>query len=209
MDLPRLLASLSRRLRMPATFKLPRGALKRRVQRVVAALTHAQASSRTSGDRARQRRVTRRAAFDVRREGPPRTRGMVAPPSVHPNGKVYRWDAGAPPLECSIADLPVSLSATAQSKFRPCRWCALRCPWVHEHSRDGRARGDGEDPSAALLPPTSEVCLGAFRCQHGHCAGRTTRDVLLPFPRGERSHRTSLSRGPAGALSPRAPDQGG
>jgi len=144
--------------------------------------------------------------IDVKHDG-----YVVAPPSVHPNGGVYRWDAGAHPLESSMAELPPSLQRQPSKTdagapvgpavesflgiaFAAASWlgrplgggkCAVRCPWLHEHSCDGRdraARGAGQDSSAALLPPTSDARLGAFRCQHGHCAGRTTLDVLRVLP---------------------------
>ncbi|MCK8462405.1 DUF927 domain-containing protein [Aliiroseovarius sp. S1339] len=31
---------------------------------------------------------------------------IIAPPSIHPNGKFYRWDDGRAPWECSVADAP-------------------------------------------------------------------------------------------------------
>ncbi|WP_394840504.1 hypothetical protein LVJ94_05120 [Pendulispora rubella] len=78
----------------------------------------------------------------------------------------------------------------------------MRCPWVHEHSRDdhsGKARGGGDDSSAALLPPTGEVRLGAFRCQHAHCVGRTILDVIRALPyeaieRAARAHPAAYQR---------------
>jgi hypothetical protein len=57
----------------------------------------------------------------------------------------------------------------------------VRCPWAHEHT-DGR--GDGRDSSCVIFPRSQGATLGGFRCSHGHCAGRTWRDVLdaLPTP---------------------------
>jgi len=104
---------------------------------------------------------------------------------------------GQHPLECSIAALPVSLrlpppransghavGPAAESflgvAFAAASWlrelgkgkCAVRCPWAQEHSRDGRdgsARSDGEDSSAALLPPT-------MRCASAPSGGGTAPD---------------------------------
>jgi hypothetical protein len=56
---------------------------------------------------------------------------------------------------------------------------SVRCPWVHEHT-DGR--GDGRDSSCVIFPRSQGATLGGFRCSHGHCAGRTWRDVLEVLP---------------------------
>ena len=61
---------------------------------------------------------------------------------------------------------------------------AVRCPWLLEHTveTDGSRRGDGNDSSTAILPPTTDALLGAFRCLHAHCATRSTVDVLHALP---------------------------
>jgi hypothetical protein len=48
----------------------------------------------------------------------------------------------------------------------PSGWTEVRCPWVEEHT--GRS-----DTGAAIREPSDEnEFYGAFRCHHGHCAGR-------------------------------------
>jgi hypothetical protein len=45
--------------------------------------------------------------LDVQRAG----KYIVAPPSAHPSGAAYRWDAGAHPDETPLADMPAWLAA--------------------------------------------------------------------------------------------------
>lgn len=91
---------------------------------------------------------------------------IVAPPSIHPSGPEYRWDAGAHPTDTAIAPPPGWLMAAlakrdvtrdpskvlgsaSQSFLARCfdiaGWLGnevdslrvmARCPWVHEHSVD-------------------------------------------------------------------------
>jgi putative DNA primase/helicase len=41
---------------------------------------------------------------------------VVAPPSVHPNGRPYAWKAGCSPVEISLAPLPVALHSLLSAK---------------------------------------------------------------------------------------------
>jgi len=92
----------------------------------------------------------------------------------------------------SASALPSSGVDAAQSwlgeAFAAMRWLGdplpdgkrmVRCPWLIEHS-DGR--GDGSDSSTVLFPRAEGCTLGAFACLHGHCVGRTWRDVLEVLP---------------------------
>jgi hypothetical protein len=135
---------------------------------------------------------------------------IVAAPSVHPSGRIYKWLPEAHPTNTPIAPTPPWLAArvfcatrertretaigtAAQSflgvAFRAANWlgrdlpggkAAARCPWVETHSAD---TGGGADSSAALLPPTREFGLGMFRCLHAHCYDRRLLDVLDALPR--------------------------
>ena len=127
---------------------------------------------------------------------------IVAPPSIHPSGKAYAWDAGNHPTEVGIADPPGWLVRLVQKRevvlgqatgpasqsflarcFDVAGWLGAsvdstrimaRCPWVYEHStdRDGRRTGDGTDTSTIIFAPSPEYPLGRFQCSHGHCTGR-------------------------------------
>jgi hypothetical protein len=136
---------------------------------------------------------------------------IVAAPSMHRSGRHYCWEASSHPLEVHVADCPPELLRLVASEARQARShlpatgdasrsflarafqrAGLRvgfdlpngavtaeCPWGHEHT-DGRGLGD--DSSTVLLPPTADLRLGSFSCQHGHCKGRTVVDVLLALP---------------------------
>jgi hypothetical protein len=48
----------------------------------------------------------------------------------------------------------------------PSGWTEMRCPWAGDHS-------GGVDSGAAIREPAPENdYYGAFRCHHGHCAGK-------------------------------------
>jgi hypothetical protein len=133
---------------------------------------------------------------------------VVAPPSTHPNGRRYAWEDSARPGEVAIAQAPEwlregTLNSAAAShepatgpaaetflarcfyvltwlgKDLPNGCVSVRCPWSAEHS-DGR--GQGEDSSAVIRPPTAKAKLGRFYCSHGHCAGRGTIEALRALP---------------------------
>jgi hypothetical protein len=134
---------------------------------------------------------------------------VVAPPSIHPNGRPYTWDLGALPSETALAELPAWLVTLAMERprgpalastgadaavsvfgeiFSAMGWIGdllpdgrrcVRCPWLHQHS-DGR--GDGHDTSTILFPRAEGSVLGSFRCSHAHCSGRSWKDVLDLVP---------------------------
>jgi len=136
-------------------------------------------------------------------------RGYVAaPPSVHPNGGVYRWDSGVHPLEATIAQVPSIWLARMRTGRGPPRassgldacesflgvafdalaWLGeplphgkrqVRCPWLPEHS-DGR--GDGRDSSTVIFPCAAGSTIGGFVCSHAHCAGRDVLSVVRCLP---------------------------
>lgn len=50
-------------------------------------------------------------------------------------------------------------------------WIHVRCPWTDNHT-------DRADSGAAIrLPEEENDWTGAFRCHHGHCAGKGWRDL--------------------------------
>ena len=134
---------------------------------------------------------------------------VVAPPSRHPNGTLYRWDLGALLSETPFAIAPrwlldsalergkktfvgESIGSAADSfygvAFAAANWIgrpltqgkyAVRCPWAHLHSDN---RGCGDDSSSVLLPPTNDARLGAFVCVHAHCADRSTSELIAALP---------------------------
>jgi hypothetical protein len=132
----------------------------------------------------------------------------LLPPSRHASGGFYRWDAGADIRESTIAPCPSWFLAPARRRPTPlgtptgsaaetflgtafiaAGWAgntlpagklAVRCPWADSHS-DGRGRGS--DSSTVILPATTELRLGAFRCAHEHCAARRAEHVLGVLPK--------------------------
>jgi hypothetical protein len=132
---------------------------------------------------------------------------VVAPPSVHPNGGVYRWDLGALPSETPLAEPPAWLFERAVGTTREPSACGhLRegsahdtflgaafgaMGWLGRDLADGKVaahcpwahshsdgRGSGGDSSAVVFPSSDHTKLGGFKCSHAHCAGRTVIDVL-------------------------------
>ncbi len=139
---------------------------------------------------------------DVKSEG-----YVLAPPSVHPNGRPYLWDVGAHILDTPIAKLPdawlrhlTTARAKALAAALPSSgldaldsWLGAAFAaegWLGDPMPDGRrmarcpwlavhsdGRGDGRDSSTVIFPRATGRTLGGFRCSHGHCAGRTWADV--------------------------------
>jgi hypothetical protein len=135
---------------------------------------------------------------------------VLAAPSVHPNGGVYRWDVGAHPLETPIAELPDAwlarlTSTKARGAILPSSgldaadsWLGAAFAymrWLGSALPDGRrlvrcpwaeshsdGRGFGDDSSTILFPRAVGHTLGLFVCAHAHCAGRTWADVVAVLP---------------------------
>jgi hypothetical protein len=132
---------------------------------------------------------------------------VVAPPSVHPNGGVYRWDLGALPSETPLVEPPAWLLECAIGSVREPSAYGHLCEgsardtflgaafgamgWLGRDLADGKVaahcpwshlhsdgRSSGRDSSAVIFPGSAHVRLGGFKCSHAHCAGRTVIDVL-------------------------------
>ena len=129
---------------------------------------------------------------------------VLVPPSQGANGRAYACDLGAHPLETPLAAAPRVLLSPRAVRVVACEtdardsvlghafaamgWLgdlleggrrAVRCPWAAEHT-DGR--GAGLDSSTVIFPRSVTATLGGFACAHGHCAGRTWREVLDVLP---------------------------
>lgn len=134
---------------------------------------------------------------------------VVAPPSIHPSGRIYTWEASSRFDEMTPAELPaawvqalklapkgVALPSSGIDArdsylgvaFDTMGWLGpalddgrrmVRCPWLDEHTD---RRGAGEDTSTVLFPRALDRTLGGFRCLHGHCSRRTWRDVVNALP---------------------------
>lgn len=81
---------------------------------------------------------------------PPATRPM-RPPPAGPRPDVLGWLVDAGMYQAHIGE----------------GWHAITCPWVHEHT-NGVATG-----TAYREPAPENNMVGAFKCHHGHCEGRT------------------------------------
>lgn len=120
------------------------------------------------------RRLSNRAGLapglDLRAEGGV----VVAPPSVHPSGKLYEWAEGCEPEECGIAPMPPWLLRLAKAPFAKrghsmAYWRALVEDGVTEGVRNttiaslaGRLLWHGVDPAVVceLL-----LCWNRVRCR--------------------------------------------
>jgi hypothetical protein len=143
---------------------------------------------------------------------------VLAEPSIHPLGGMYRNDVGAHLEDVTIAPMPAWLVTLATGKTRgavapssgidarisllgqifercgalgdalPDGRRIVRCPWSRLHS-DGR--GDGRDTSTVLFPRSEGKTLGGFHCSHSHCSHRTGLDILDATPAGIRNKAES------------------
>ena len=133
---------------------------------------------------------------------------VIAPPSPHPSGRTYAWEASSRPEETELADLPdtwlraavkeVAQGATFKPGSTPASESLLGLAFGYADmlGRDaGQGRvtvvcpwahehssGTNHDSSTVLFPPTEGKTLGWFHCSHSHCEGRTPRDVLAALP---------------------------
>jgi hypothetical protein len=95
-------------------------------------------------------------AFELEIMGRRQWRGRLVPEDAVERNKAfamyYRWLRAAGMLKRDRPD--------------PSGWTEMTCPWVHQHT--GAA-----DTGAAVREPSEENGFyGAFRCHHGHCAGK-------------------------------------
>ncbi len=126
---------------------------------------------------------------------------VIAPPSVHPSGRIYFWAPGMSPDDLPLADPPPWLVDLLRQIERrreapdpegddpilvalrdrgllksakagcPGVW-HVTCPWTAEHT-------DGVDDGAAYFAPHFDGRdKPGFKCHHGHCDERTIRDLL-------------------------------
>lgn len=131
---------------------------------------------------------------------------VVAPPSIHPNGREYVWEASLhlddtplPPLPSWVMSLlrPRVDSAVAPAgpvgacllglAFADAGWSlgeidsgrlAVRCPWNRQHTTQGSRS------STVVFAACEGSRVGKFHCSHEHCRDRTLDDVLAVLPAG-------------------------
>jgi hypothetical protein len=132
---------------------------------------------------------------------------ICAPPSVHPDGGIYRWDAAAHPLETELAELP-SWAMQQVLSFEPdgdygkpaddcaksflarafshAGWLGSRidacrincwCPWEDEHSQRSGSGG-----TVIFAPKSGGSGAGWFHCAHTSHGKKTMRDVMAVLP---------------------------
>lgn len=131
---------------------------------------------------------------------------IVAPPSIHPNGRAYGWDAARRPLETELAELPSwvlrrilsldpdvqygqSADNAAQSflarAFAHAGWLGKRidavrisclCPWENEHTQKSGSGG------TVIFAPRAGSGAGWFHCAHTSHGRKSMRDVMDVLP---------------------------
>lgn len=131
----------------------------------------------------------------------------ILPPSIHPTGRIYTWEASSRIDDTPLARAPswlVGLSrptkpiipdGSATDSFLGVAFASLgwvgrevgggrlcvRCPWAEGHSD---RRGYGGDSSCVILPPGKGAPrFGAWSCRHGSCSGRKTEDAIAWLPK--------------------------
>jgi hypothetical protein len=80
------------------------------------------------------------------------------------------------------------------------KWSVV-CPWESEHTT-----GHALDSSTVIFSPTKKGRPGWFHCRHGHCEGRTVREVLMTLPAAALAAAIAAQRD---AVIARAPLGGG
>lgn len=135
---------------------------------------------------------------------------VLAPPSVHPSGAIYRWLVR--PGKQQLAPAPQWLLDAIAKKLKPAKAAraeeqadasktplgrlfdelgmlgrlgadgkrSVVCPWQREHT-DGAPL----DSSTVIFPASRPEGLGGFYCCHSHCAGRGAAEAFREL-RGQR-----------------------
>lgn len=122
---------------------------------------------------------------------------VVLPPSVHPNGKVYAWDALSRPDDIAFADAPAWLLKLCEVKPTRAYYnhTASIVPrsfvlgaafdeagWLGDEIRPGvfavlcpnrneHSTGEDFDTSTVIFAPGPGGQRGHFHCSHEHCRG--------------------------------------
>lgn len=116
-----------------------------------------------------------------------------------PAGKVYP-KSSRPPIEGVLG--AAFVHAGLAGRMLGTDKMAVVCPWENEHSQ-----GDRFDSSTVVFGPSPGSNLGWFHCSHGHCAGRTARDVLAALPKESVSHARDVVPKAARELSTVSADE--
>lgn len=133
---------------------------------------------------------------------------IVAPPSVHPNGQPYCWEASSHPLETELATLPAwvlrriiqwepdseygqpvddAASSFLARAFAHAGWLGSRidsvrinvlCPWADQHNQKSGSGG------TIIFAPRQGSGAGWFHCSHTSHGKKTMRDVMAALPFG-------------------------
>lgn len=110
-----------------------------------------------------------------------------------PPGKVYER-SGRPPIEGVLGAAFTYAGMTG--RMVGIDKVTVQCPWEGEHSS-----GAKHDSSTVVFGPSAGSNLGYFHCSHGHCAGRTIRDVLAALPKESVDHAKEVVPKASKALS--------
>lgn len=132
---------------------------------------------------------------------------IVAPPSIHPDGPLYRWEVGAHPIETPLAELPswvlqgilsykpaieygqpaddAAKSFLARA-FAHAGWLGTRidafrincrCPWEDQHTQRSGSGG-----TVIFAPRFGGNGTGWFHCSHNSHGPKAMRDVMAVLP---------------------------
>jgi hypothetical protein len=134
---------------------------------------------------------------------------IVAPPSVHPTGRRYEWEASSRPGERTLAELPPWVVALAVNHRSPPRgdaaiaddaatsflarafaaagWLGRRLDGTRIAARcpwqDEHTGGErGAESSTVIFAPRDGSCTGWFHCSHTSHGPKNLRDVLAVLP---------------------------